>query len=423
MLPQAEIQRYGGKAAILNHIKYQLPDMPIPPYVVKEYGDPLETIVADFQSMQKPVIVRSSSPHEYGDFEGIFDSVGDVEDKMFLESAIRQVERSATSERAREYAEQNGFSIDEKMHVIIQEQSPSYYCGAMMRHPNNPDLIYIVLGAGKMEYNRVVFDTRTNTQVYNRAIFSLEMPLGDARFLVDKYIELESLSELSDGKVMYVEFGFEPFFLYQDRPFKAIETADFDLPDMEEDRKNVLTTDLAFGITPPEGIVLPVLRSFGSTEAGSVMLDSPALMGTSNDKESNIYFGAHEGQLLHDMMTAGNMKMMREVGSIDYLNNSIRDHNLRTDAALGDSYCLMTSSAHRDGYDVDLSVPGMNSLIIGGMNEFLIHGLMRLIKKAEVTMAFSYTRLFMSEFFRSTKSIEDRVRIISNGKGAVALRE
>ena len=28
--------------------------------------------------MKKPVIVRSSSPHEYGDFEGIFDSVRDL---------------------------------------------------------------------------------------------------------------------------------------------------------------------------------------------------------------------------------------------------------------------------------------------------------------------------------------------------------
>ena len=35
--------------------------------------------------MQKPVIVRSSSPYEYGDFEGIFESVRDVKDKSQAE--------------------------------------------------------------------------------------------------------------------------------------------------------------------------------------------------------------------------------------------------------------------------------------------------------------------------------------------------
>ena len=28
------------------------------------------------------------------------------------------------------------------MHIILQEQSDSYYTGAMMRHPNDPDLIF-----------------------------------------------------------------------------------------------------------------------------------------------------------------------------------------------------------------------------------------------------------------------------------------
>jgi predicted nucleic acid-binding Zn ribbon protein len=50
MLPKEEIAKYGGKAAILNHIKERIPDMPILPYVVKEYGKSIDTILSDFNN-------------------------------------------------------------------------------------------------------------------------------------------------------------------------------------------------------------------------------------------------------------------------------------------------------------------------------------------------------------------------------------
>ena len=37
MLPQTEIDKYGGKAAILNHIRDNT-DLPIPPYEVMQAG-------------------------------------------------------------------------------------------------------------------------------------------------------------------------------------------------------------------------------------------------------------------------------------------------------------------------------------------------------------------------------------------------
>ena len=117
MLPQTEIQRYGGKAAIFNYIRERLPDMPIPSYVVREAGQPIEGLLGDFSSMKRPIIVRSSSPYEYGDFEGIFESVRDIKNQVGLERAIKVVENSATSKRAQEYACQNSFIIDGKIHI------------------------------------------------------------------------------------------------------------------------------------------------------------------------------------------------------------------------------------------------------------------------------------------------------------------
>lgn len=80
MLSQDQKQRYGGKAAILMCVQKQLPQMPILPFVVLEHGQNIDSVVGDFNAMRKPVIVRSSSPYEYSDFEGIFDSVpGEIE--------------------------------------------------------------------------------------------------------------------------------------------------------------------------------------------------------------------------------------------------------------------------------------------------------------------------------------------------------
>src|SRR3990167_8490614 len=101
MLPQQDVQKYGGKAAILNHIRERLPDMPIPRYVVKEAGDSAYHSKSEFIQLRKPCIVRSSSPHEYGDFEGIFETVHDVHNYDALVRAVNTVERSATSARAK----------------------------------------------------------------------------------------------------------------------------------------------------------------------------------------------------------------------------------------------------------------------------------------------------------------------------------
>ena len=87
----------------------------------------------------------------------------------------------------------------------------------------------------------------------------------------------------------------------------------------------------------------------------------------------------------------------------------------------GAPYCFMTSSAVRDHYDVDLTVPNMEAFITGVPENFLTHGLMRMIKKAKVSVM--EPALWVTEFFGKTTSIDDKVRIISNGREAIVTRE
>ena len=63
----------------------------------------------------------------------------------------------------------------------------------------------------------------------------------------------------------------------------------------------------------------------------------------------------------------------------------------------------------------------MKGLVVGEVENFLVHGLMRLFKKAEITVTVPV--LFFDEFYQSAKSLDDRVRIISNGKEAIVLKE
>jgi len=423
MLPKTDIEKYGGKAAILSHIRDNT-DLPVPPYEVKEAGQRLEPILPAFNRMAKPVIVRSSSPHEYDGFEGIFDSVPDVNDQNDLEQAVKQVEASATNERARAYAEQHGIPIDEKMHVIIQEQSPSHFCGGMLRHPNNPDLVFLTMFSGRGRYSQhyrsFLFDERDPKEPReNRGFTSStcssfeKFDPEDAGFLVDSYKKVEALRQITEDRALFVEFGWHPFVVYQARPFKKRETADFGLPETGRNSEKALRTDFCFGITPPEGLVFPALKSLGETESKSIIVD----FLHRSDRESVVLNGTDRRLRMHLGDLAYVPSEERERYRAEIMKNWHLEHDMYSESP----YCLVIPSAHRENYDVDLSVPKMGALLLGETDNFLVHGLMRLVKQASVSMGLS-SGLTFTDFYEGITS-GDNVRIISNGKEAVAIRE
>ena len=421
MLPSAQIQQYGGKAAILNHIRDALPDMPIPRYVVKGAADSLGSVLADFNAMRKPVIVRSSSPHEYWGFEGIFDSVPYVQNEHGLSRAVKEVEESARGEKAKEYARQHGIELGDRMHVIIQEQSDSKYTGAMMRHPNNPDWIFISYFTvplsstlGLRSHSFAVYDERKHSVISpSLAMVESDISVDHSGFLAEQCKKIESVKGIADGHSLYIEFGFEPFGLYQARPFKKIQTAEFDVRGkIPRDCENCLFSELAFGITGPEGVVLPVLKSVGTQEAELLMKRLESIPG---------YFQGYSDEKLGRDLAGLAYLPIPEERKMGHLAEILRQHNLHADERIGGPYCFVTTSARKERYDVDLSVPGMKALTLSRVSHFLVHDLMRLFSKADVITTHVY--LLENNFFKSLKSIEDKVRIISNGKEAVVLPE
>ncbi|MCK5474255.1 MAG: hypothetical protein KAI53_02515, partial [Candidatus Aenigmarchaeota archaeon] len=338
MLPDSEIKRYGGKGAIINHVAANIPEMHIPRYIIKRQEDSFDGIIPEFNSMKKPVIVRSSSPHEYGDYEGIFDSLKGITDEYSLIRAIEQIEASAKSEHAKRYAEINSFPLDDTIHAIIQEQSDSRYCGAMMRHPNNPDLIFMSLYLSEFDigfdnrqrYFNYLFDEQKNTKRKN-IYFTTNSDFSEntARFLAEKYRQIEALTDSANGYSLFVEFGLKPFQFYQARPFKKIETADFELPKILES-KDSLSTKLVFGITPEDGIVLPVIRSIGYMEA---KLLNPLKFVGMDETEKISLDGMADMSLLMSLENAHDCSK-ESLEPQKYLNQAIENWNLSMDDSL-----------------------------------------------------------------------------------------
>jgi hypothetical protein len=422
MLPERDIKIYGGKGAILNHVRDNLPDMSIPPYVIKQYGQPLDSVLPQFAKMKKPVIFRSSSPHEYGDFEGIFDSLKGVETVDELERAVRFVENSAMSPLAVEYARQNGFVIDEEMHVIIQEESPSKCAGTMMRHPNNPDVIFMHTTSGNpfsRNHSRFALNERTRRDAKITGTYSKGITKDDALRLAEPYRAIEGLTEIANDYSLFVEFGYPGFVFYQARPFKRKCTADFPISQSISPLK--LYTDFVFGVTPPEGVVMPVTKSTSLVH----------LNGLVNDFNERYKNAEHYGNGLADFnveeMDAFECLVMN--ASIKGLHCLSRDgfERIATDRLIawhdeieefmeGRKYCLLTDAAHREGYDVDLTLPNMRGLAIYETTNFMAHNLLRLFKRADLVVG--NVPILSGTFFDSARCFSDSVRITSNGREA-----
>ena len=430
----ADVQKYGGKAALLHELQKALPKLPIPPFSVYGYAEPFTSAITAFNQLKKPVIVRSSSPHELFGFDGIYETVKDVDSPSRLEHAIRKVHDSADSELAKAYASVHKISIDHVIHCIIQEQTSSAFTGAMLRHPNNPELLFITMYSGKGGYtNNGLWKEKMSTLrahnflTYNTAenraeeIFCLSnrgIEIETGAFLAEQYAAIEQALPFLGTHSLVVEFGFNPFYVYQARPFRKKETADFavDVPTKNKKREEYIRSDFALGITSREGIVFPVLRGLGTKDAKSYIHFLKA------GKSIESFFQAPQDKYLffklEDMAVASRLGLPHQDSTLATL---LSDHNTFLDDKIKKPYCFVTTSANRELYHVDLTIPHAQAVITGGMDNFLVHEMMRLLADSKLVVGHRFPPI--NEFYTSLRSLKDSVRIISNGKKAVVIRE
>jgi hypothetical protein len=130
----------------------------VPPFRVVPVGSQLtdEQLAEIYNSLEKPLVVRSSSPYEDGEtasFAGIFGSYLHIYHLSAFQEAVAKVQASAMSSKALEYAHQHNIQLENRMAVIVQEMIKPRFAGVCYSIGNPDDTRTVV------EYNYGLADT------------------------------------------------------------------------------------------------------------------------------------------------------------------------------------------------------------------------------------------------------------------------
>ncbi len=287
--PHKLVDDYGAKAGILMYIKENLPDIPQVDMIVKTPDESIDSVLnrANEYPILWPRLLRSSAVAELQGYEGWFPSqeVGGPDSwffkrnypKMSFDERIERVNKEMihylqqiqeSPQRGKESEPGKHDHLPDEIAVIIAEQSPSSIAGTYIKHPNQ-DGVYVISVSDR---NSLRGNDPLHSAFISRPEKSIEIFEGfskkdveyghDEEFKKNMMEELEiaiswhdqmtKLPELDKRWTYQIEFGLNPICLYQVRPFKRIEKANFTVkPDNEDSTKS-----LVIGITPEEGIVV-----------------------------------------------------------------------------------------------------------------------------------------------------------------------
>lgn len=268
-----DVARYGAKGASLKHIRDSDPSIPIEPFVLVPVGEDWRTYHDEIRKLGRS-LVRSSSPVEDGErlsFAGLFATT------PFLgEGSVEDVLGSAWGEDALTYASHHGVTLFPEMGLVFHAESGSQWNWGMLRHPHRPEIVFIqgrpVCDTSRYSENLVLDERTGELQEVNMWAQSVnnpqrrepeQMPDGILQAL-EAYRKIEALPGFRTGHTYHMEFGTHPFSVYQFRPFRKQEIAQWELDVKSAWQDDGMLNDygLAFGITPPEGIELTVARAF-----------------------------------------------------------------------------------------------------------------------------------------------------------------
>jgi hypothetical protein len=285
MFTEQELRENGAKKAVLDYIASQDKSIPLPETVP---GEEVET----------GTILRSDSWREFDSFYGIFDSIlisnrnkrpsvvsiGEADSAerarkviFFEETGEEELDRHVTlSKRDFErYCEAKGLKPEEvlsELRILPQRFIHSRFNGTIFLHPNVPNryLFYAGGSAAVIDSDQgQITSIRPDDPEFPNLSFS---PATLERIL-KLYKKVSVLPKFQDGYSYMVEFTAEPDCVLQARRFRKIEDGSR-VKCKEADWQGALKTDLCFGVTPPNGIVLPYFD--GCLAFGDVIKEDPS---------------------------------------------------------------------------------------------------------------------------------------------------
>lgn len=324
--PQELVENYGAKAGILMYVARELPDIPQARMIVKTPSESIDDVLkrADAEAITWPRIFRSSAAVELYGYEGDFPTfvIGDFETErekitnpgycgvysrrdVFDAHVQETIEKIETSPKWLK-EEPGNEHLPDRISVIIAEKSPSKIVGTYVKHPNQEEVYLIscslAAGADSVDASRsnYVFrpgervkplDGFTTREVEKSKDINEETIRRQLEKAISWHDRISQLREMDPGWAYQVEFGLDPLCLYQVRPFKQKEIADFHVEPTESYEHTIV-----IGVTPKEGIRVRVDGDLWDRHCRDEPINS--------DNQPSVFYGA-----------------MREARHIEFLPN------------------------------------------------------------------------------------------------------
>lgn len=343
--PKDLVTRFGAKAGLLMYVARELPNIPQAKMVVSTTGEPAQRLLtrANEAGIGWPRLFRSSAVAELVGYEGDFltEEVKGYEEghapiawnelnsSMYGSPAFFQVGIENIVERVKKSARRFKIkdpSLPDEINVIVAEKSPSTFTGTYIRLPNGEKTSLIsITDMLSPEDSRSREDytyspttglqpvTELSGEFSNRQGSEMEQ---DLEIVAQWHDQISQLPEMDPDWSYQIEFGIDPPCLYQIRPFKPIQKADFKIENPYLDRGS---RPFVMGITPQEGLLLYVVNNTNGNPRDLSALDTNGngILFVGNLKK------AEESELLPNievillswpkgLLTHGGIKQMRK---------------------------------------------------------------------------------------------------------------
>lgn len=248
-------------AAVSEEIGFEVPAFRVIP--VGEYYNDIQ-LHELFESLQKPLAVRSSSPHEDSEglsFAGRFDSILGIHDFPSFRKAIETVQASARGSKAYEYAQQHNAVVDERMAVIVQEMVDPFYSGVCYSTASTEDPRTVIEFVDGLSDGLMSGDQQGSIASFDQD-FRVTMEHGLHLPNLERVARVARELEAVFGHRLDVEFAVshdERIFIVQARPITDPEWGHVEVPEIDPS-KIIMSADIVRGAGTFSGAIF-VLRS------------------------------------------------------------------------------------------------------------------------------------------------------------------
>jgi hypothetical protein len=264
--PQQYIKTYGGKAGGWFFLRdFGGFNLNLLPVVFLAAGEPIKRIYEQPpQFFDKQTIVRATHTNDHEGLVDVLYTSGPINEQKLIKRKIALARRRAKTPEVFAFNRYEGNPYDGKVHVMIQRYNHGD-SGSIVEHPHERGTFLIdIVGRPSVERR----DTRIDHVVIagDRTINETRSTYcGQNDFMLHEIVELykkvRETGFIDPNYSFQMEFGVNEgcenmgyVLFYQARPFLKFKEPAFDM-------RGNLGRYQCFGMTPPEGIVLPVVKT------------------------------------------------------------------------------------------------------------------------------------------------------------------